>query len=193
MSRVLQRLAVALVAIVLSGCAGAMPGKADLMVDTANQAEGVYPASLDVIVIGRDKRPDPSVILYDMEDEQPQRIANRVPPHILVKESLVQGLRQQGLQMDERANISITVLINDLQAKVTKPHTLYVSQAKTRLQVIVGHLGNIVTLEYNREANKESLTRPGIPALEEMLDDQLTETITRILSDQRFQVAIKGR
>jgi|GEM_PF-502141 len=193
MNRVLKRLAVVCVAILFSGCANTMPDKADLFVDIASQPAGLYPTSLDAIVIGRDKRPDPSIILYAIENEPEERIANRVPPQILIKESLVQGLRQQGLNMDDRADISITILVKELQAKVTRPHTLFETQARTRLQVIIGHLGNVVTLEYNREASKESLTRPKALFLETMLNDQLTETLTKILDDQRFQAAIKGR
>ena len=193
MNRVLIRLAVAFAVVLFCGCANTMPDKADLFIDIANQPAEVYPASLNVIVIGRDKRPDPSIILYAMENEPPVRISNRTPPQILIKDSLVQGLRQQGLNMGDRANISITILVKELQARVTKPRSLYASQAKTQLQVIVGNYGNVVTLDYTREASKESLTRPSVLYLETMLNDQLTETITKILEDQRFQAAIKGR
>ncbi|MDR3630419.1 MAG: YajG family lipoprotein [Desulfocapsaceae bacterium] len=183
----------ALVAMILAGCANTMPEKADLMPDIKGQSAGIYPAALDVIVIGRDKRPDPSVILYEMDNEPVQRLTNRIPPQVLIKDSLVQGLRQQGLNLGDRSDISITVLVKELQAKVTKPRALYESQARTRLQIIVGNYGNVVTLEYNREANKESLTRPQVLFLETMLNDQLTETITKILEDRRLQDAIRGR
>jgi uncharacterized lipoprotein YajG len=111
-------------AVALTGCAGTMPDKADLILEVADQSAGVYPSSLEVSVVGRDKRADPYSIIYNLDNEATSMLPCRVPPQVLVKDSLAQGLRQQGLSRGDRSNITVSVVIKELQAKVTKPGAL---------------------------------------------------------------------
>jgi uncharacterized lipoprotein YajG len=180
-------------AMVLAGCAGTMPEKADLNIEVTDQAAGVYPSSLQVSVVGRDNRADPSIIVYNMANEAPTALASRIPPQVLVKDSLAQGLRQQGLSRGDRSNITVSVVIKELQAKVTKPGALYTSHARTRLELTIGNKRNVLALDYNREAKKESMTRPKVLFLETMLNEQLTDIVTKMLEDHRVQDAIKGK
>ena len=180
-------------AMVLTGCAGTMPEKADLNIEVADQSAGVYPSSLQISVVGQDNRADPYIIIYNLDKEATTMLESRVPPQVLVKDSLAQGFRQQGLSRGDRSNITVSVVLKELQAKVTKPGALYTSHARTRLDLIIGNNGNVLTLEYNREASKESMTRPKVLFLETMLNEQLTEIVVKMLEDHRVQAAIKGK
>ena len=51
------------VVMILAGCAGTMPDKADLYLEVAGQPAGVYPPSLEASVVGRDGRTDPYIIM----------------------------------------------------------------------------------------------------------------------------------
>ncbi len=184
---------IALLVMMLAGCAGTMPEKADLTIDVANQTAGVYPASLGVTIIGRDHRADPAVILYRVDNEPMVRLLSRVPPQELAKEGLTHGLRRQGLHQDDRSSIAVLIVIKGLLAEVTKPGVLYSSEVRTRLQVVVSNAGSTLTLDYNRQARKDSLTRPKVLDLEMMLNDQLSDIVDKILADHRVRGAIKGR
>jgi uncharacterized lipoprotein YajG len=181
------------IAVILTGCAGTMPEKAELNIEVADQSAGVYPSSLQVSVVGRDNRADPYIIIYNLDKEATTMLPSRVPPQVLVKDSLAQGLRQQGLSRGDRSNITVSVVLKELQAKVSKPGALYTSHARTRLELTIGNNGNVLTLDYNREARKESMTRPKVLFLETMLNEQLTDIVIKILEDQRVRMAIKGK
>jgi len=70
---------------------------------------------------------------------------------------------------------------------------LYTTKARTGLQLIVNKNGNTLTLDYNHEATKDSLTRPKVLDLEMMLNDQLADIVTKILADNRVRTAITGK
>jgi len=189
----MKKLIVFIVAVSLFGCAGTMPEKADLNIEIARQAAGVYPSSLDASVIGRDRRAEPYIISYQVDNKPEKNIISRVPPQVLVKESLIHGLRQQGLSQGDRSGIAMVVVVKELLAKVTKPGMLYTTKARTGLQLIVNKNGNTLTLDYNHEATKDSLTRPKVLDLEMMLNDQLADIVTKILADNRVRTAITGK
>ncbi len=188
----MKKLMVVLVGLVLFGCAGTMPEKADLTIEVANQTQRVYPASLKVNIIGRDRRSERYTILYQVDNEPAVTLQNRVPPQDLIKESLEHGLRQQGLNLRARANISVVIVVKELLAKVTRLNMLYSTKVRTHLQIIVGNGGSTLTLDYDREANKDSLSRPKVLDLEMMLNDQLSGILKKILADNRVRTAIKG-
>ena len=181
------------VMMILAGCAGTMPDKADLYIEVAGQPAGVYPPSLEASVVGRDMRTDPYIIMYETDRDSIAMLVSRVPPQVMVKDSLAQGLRAQGLSRGDRSNITISVVIQELQAKVTKPGALYTTKARTRLQLVIGNNGTSLTLDYNREANKESVLRPKVLDLETMLNGQLSDIVAKILDDPRVRTAIKGK
>jgi uncharacterized lipoprotein YajG len=184
---------VIILAAVLFGCAGTVPEKADLNIDIAKQAAGVYPASLEVSVIGRDRRAEPYIIVYQVDNETDIGLVSRVPPQVLVKEGLSHGLRQQGLSQGDRSNIAVVIVVKELLAKVTRPGMLYATKARTSLQLIVSNNGGTLTLDYNHEATKDSLTRPKVLDLEMLLNDQLADIVTKMLADPRVRTAITGK
>jgi uncharacterized lipoprotein YajG len=182
-----------MVSMILAGCAGTMPDKADLNIEIANQPGGIYPSTINIVVIGQDKRPDPNVIISRTDRDPATVLASRIPVENLLKEGLAQGFRQQGLARSDRSAITATVIIKELLVKVTKPGALYAAKANTRLQFIVNNNGNILTLEYNRDSTRDSLTRPKLLDLEVMLNNQLAEIVTKILEDERVRTAINRK
>lgn len=189
----MKKLVSLFIAMILAGCAVSLPDKADLNVEIANQSGGIYPASLDVNVIGQDKRPDPHIILFKMDKEPVTALDSRIPPQNLLKESLAHGFRQQGLGRSERSGITATVVIKELQVRVTRAGALYAAVANTSLQFIVNNNGNILTLEFNRKSKQDSMTRPKILDLEMMLNEQLSDVVTKILADDRVRTAINRK
>jgi uncharacterized lipoprotein YajG len=189
----MKKLVLVFIVMILAGCAGTMPEKADLNIEIANQLTEVYPTSLDISVVGQDKRADPHIIVFKVDDGTATTVTSRVPPQILLKESLAHGLREQGLKQGNRSNITATIVIKELLAKVTKPGVLYSTKASTRLQLIVNTNKGVLTLEYERDASKDSMTKPKLLYLETMLNEQLTDILTKILADDRVRSAIKGK
>jgi uncharacterized lipoprotein YajG len=182
-----------MISMILAGCAGTMPEKADLNIEIAHQPGGIYPSTINIMVIGQDKRSDPNIIIFKTDRDPATVLASRIPVENLLKEGLAQGFRQQGLAKSDRSAITATVVIKELLVKVTKPGALYTAKAYTRLQFIVNNNGNILTLEYNRDSTRDSLTRPKLLDLEVMLNNQLAEIVTKILEDERVRTAINRK
>ena len=182
-----------IIAVILAGCAAATPEWADLTIDSARQKAGIYPASLEVSVIGRDNRSEPAIIIYAIGNDPAEKIRNRVPPENVVQESVLRGLLQQGLRRGSKSNIAVVVAMEELQAKVTKSSMLYTANVHSHLRVTVSNNGTTLALDYDRQANKDSLTRPEILDLEILLNDQLVDIVSKILDDQRVRAAIKGK
>jgi uncharacterized lipoprotein YajG len=189
----MKKLVFVFIAMILAGCAGTMPEKADLNIEIGNQSGGIYPASLNITVLGQDKRPDPHIITFKTDKDPATILASRIPPENLLKESLAHGFRQQGLARTDRSAITATVVIRELLVKVTRPGAMYAAKANTRLQFIVNNNGNILTLEFNRESSKDTLARPKLLDLEMMLNEQLSEIVTKILADERVRTAINRK
>jgi hypothetical protein len=61
------------------------------------------------------------------------------------------------------------------------------------VELTVDNNKNVLTLDYNREAKKESMTRPKVLFLEAMLNKHLTDIVTKMLEDHRIRDAIKGK
>jgi uncharacterized lipoprotein YajG len=61
------------------------------------------------------------------------------------------------------------------------------------LKLTVTNRGSVLTKDYNREASKETATKPSIPDLEEMLNAQLSDVIEKILGDGQVREAIRGK
>ncbi len=189
----MKRLLIFFMVATLFGCAAPIPQKVDLDIETARQTQKVYPASLAVNIIGQDQRAEPWVIFYQVKKDPAIKIASRVPPQLLVRDSLYHGLHQQGVSRGDGSGIEMVVVIKDLLAKVSKPGLLYVTKAKTHLQLVVGNNGSTLTLDYNREDTKKTITRPEILDLEMQLNNQLTDIIRKMLVDKRIRTALMDK
>lgn len=189
----MKKMGVVLLVMILAGCATTMPNMADLDITVARQQPATYPASLKVTLIGRDVRTKPAVIVYQLAGEPAVSLVSRLPIRELVQEGLARGLKQQGLNLVDQSDIAVVVKVKELLARVTKPGMLYSAVVRTRLRLVVGNGGSTLTLDFNREATKESLTRPEVLDLELMINNQLSDIVNKILSDDRVKQAIEGR
>jgi uncharacterized lipoprotein YajG len=186
----MKKITILLLTALLSACVGSMPKQADLVIETGNPRADVYPPTVNANVIGRDDRSEPYVIVYDEGKEQTTKLLSRTPVHIQMKETLENGLRRQGLNLRDGADIAVVVVIKKLLARVTRPGTLYTAKAISHIRLLVENKGSTLTLDYNRETKSDSLTRPKVLDLEMMLNDQLSDITKKILDDDRVRAAI---
>ena len=191
----MKRLLLMLIVIMLSGCAATMPNKTNLNPTLEDQPTGVYPAGIEILVDSRDDRLEKHVVAYSFKNEPVTVLFNQVAPQIMMAERLADGFSQQGLIRVGRANVMVTVAIEELLVTVgkTKSGLLYNAEAKSRLRLTVNNNGSVLTKDYNREASKESATKPDIPDLEAMLNVQLADVIEKILGDGQVREAIRGK
>ncbi|HKJ65598.1 MAG TPA: YajG family lipoprotein, partial [Desulfopila sp.] len=66
-------------------------------------------------------------------------------------------------------------------------HTTVVSRVNLRLE----HNGRTLGKKYNHESNRESLDRPEVEELEELLETQLSDIVGQILTDEAIRDFIK--
>ncbi len=190
----MKKLLFILIAVVLSGCAGTLPNKTNLNPVLADQPAGVYPPGVVISVEGKDDRLEKSVISYTFKNE-PATLFNQVAPQILMAERLADGFSQQGLQRGGQTPVVVTIAVEGLMVTVgkTKSGLLYKAEAKSRLRLTINNRGSVLTKDYNREASKETATKPAIRDLEEMLNVQLSDVIEKILGDGQVREAIRGK
>ena len=181
----MKKLLFILIAVVLSGCAGTMPNKTNLNPVLADQPAGVYQPGIVISVEGKDDRFEKSVVSYTFKNE-PASLVNQVAPQILMAERLADGFSQQGLLRGGQTPVLVTI-------GKTKSGLLYKAEAKSRLRLTINNRGSVLTKDYNREASKETATKPAIRDLEEMLNVQLSDVIEKILGDGQVREAIRGK
>ena len=190
----MKKLLLILITVVLSGCAGTMPNKTNLNPVLADQPAGVYPPGIVISVEGKDDRFEKSVVSYTFKNE-PAVLVNQVAPQILMTERLADGFSQQGLLRGGQTPVVVTIAVEELMVTVgkTKSGLLYKAEAKSRLRLTINNRGSVLTKDYNREASKETATKPAIRDLEEMLNVQLSDVIEKILGDGQVREAIRGK
>ncbi len=191
----MRRLLLMIIAVLLSGCAAAMPDRINLNPTLEDQPAGVYPPGIDIFVDSKDDRFEKHVVTYSFKNEPSIMLFNQVAPQIMLAERLTDGLSQQGLTRVGRANITVTIAIEEMMVSVTRTKSglLYNSAAKSRLRLTVNNNGSVLTKDYSREASKETATKPDIPDLEAMLNVQLADVIEKILGDGQVREAIRGK
>jgi len=191
----MKRLLLMIIAVMLSGCAATLPDKINLNPILENQPAGVYPPVIDIFVDSKDDRFEKHVVTYSFKNEPSIMLFNQVAPQIMLAERLTDGLSQQGLTRVGRSTITVTIAIEEMMVTVTKTKSglLYNSAARSRLRLTVNNNGSILTKDYNREASKETATKPDIPDLEAMLNVQLSDVIEKILGDGQVREAIRGK
>lgn len=190
----MRRLLLVLIVAMLSGCAANLPNKTNLNPTLEDQPLGVYPPGIEIFVDSQDDRFEKHVVAYSFKNEPLAVMFNQVAPQVMLAERLTDGFRQQGLTRVGRSTITVTIGIEELMVTVTKTKSglLYNSEAKSRIRLTVNNNGSTLTKDYNREASKETATKPAIPDLEEMLNVQLSDVIEKILGDGQVREAIRG-
>ena len=110
------------------GCA-ALATKANLNPVVDDQLDGLYQPGVDVSVDGQDERAGSQIIkiaLPDTCDPDPDQVS----PHVMLAERLQDGFLQQGLARGSQSNINIGVVVEELQATLTKPGVMFNANAK---------------------------------------------------------------
>lgn len=177
--------------ILLNGCSSKDPINTNLTLQLDSQPTGMYSNESSAALRGHDARQDFSVIVYQLEGKPDIRLPNQTAPHILVTEQLANGLREQGLIFKNNSPVRIQLDLNELLVSVTHPKLLYNAKAKSHLTLTIKNGEVTLTKTYDREANNDSVTRPSVHELEEMLNSQLTDIVNQILQDKEVQSTIK--
>lgn len=179
--------------LLLISCADHYPLNANLNLQIISQSGGKYPPGTTATFDGRDIRDNSEVLLYNLKNTAPVRITNLSPPHILVTERLAGGFRQQGLLNESGSSLHIMVEIQELLAQVTRPRLLYTTRAQSTLSLTFEHQGRTLTKNYALTSSRESVSKPKVAELEELLDTQLSEIVEQILDDEAVKNFITTR
>lgn len=169
--------------LLLSGCGVKYPETANLNLELTSQPETVYTSSLASIK-GFDARQQPEVIVYKLKNEPVVRVSSLTPPVTIISEELKNGLVKQGIRIDRDAPVRLDLELNQLLVTVSKPKRLYSAEAASRLTLKARYGKDSLTKEYIRQSSEESVMLPKIDALENMLNDQLSDLVTTILADK---------
>ena len=177
--------------LLLPGCTLKYPETANLNLQVPSQSPAVYTNSA-ASVRGRDSRENPEVVVFKVKNEPVVKVTNLSPPHIVVTERLVGGLREQGLEFESSAPVRILLDLTQLLVTVTKPKLLYNAEAVSEITLEVKNSKTTVKKKYTRNDSKESVSRPKIGEIEKMLNDQLSTIVNQILADAEFSRLIKN-
>lgn len=170
--------------LALTGCAK-QPVIANLNPVVGEQPNGIY-QGVTASIIGEDTRKSSEVVIY-LNDQPASRLNNVIAPKDLMVKRLAAGLREQGLVVEPAAQVHLKFVLHDLLARVTHDKILYSAVAKTHIVLTVENKGSVFTKVFKRDANNDSATRPDLPDLEAMLNNQLTDIAQQILQDEEVR------
>lgn len=179
-----------LLTLLLAGCSTKYPLTTDLTLVVSSQPTDIYRDGTSAALTGHDARANSAVIIYQLKGEPEIEIPNQTAPHIVVTEQLASGLKEQGVVFASASPVRIRLDIKELLVTVTRPQLLYRATAKSHLSLTIKNKGMSLARTYNREANRESVTKPPIVELEAMLNDQLNDIIEQILQDEEIRATI---
>ncbi len=185
----MKRIIFALITILASGCAPQYPLNTDLRLQIQPTDTGVYDRSDTAAITSSDSRANREVIVY--EAGEPVAITNLNPVPIIVSERLAGGLRQQGLTINSTAPVIVKVDIVELQARVSRAKMIHHTAVVSRVTLRLEHNGRTLGKKYNHESNRESLDRPEVEELEELLENQLSDIVGQILADEAIRDFIR--
>ncbi len=177
--------------LLLTGCGVKYPETANLKLMVPSQSAEVY-TDLTVAINGLDARENTEVIVYEMKDEPVVKVPSLHSPITIITEGLLGGMREQGLQIEVDAPVSIDAELNQLLVTVSKSKTLYNFQAVCQITLKAMNDKNSFTKTYNRKDDRKSILRPKVTEIENMLNDQLSNIVTQILSDMDLRELITG-
>ena len=176
----------------LSGCGVKYPQTANLNLMVPSQSTAVYTNST-AFVHGQDLRENPEVIVYKTKKKPEVKVPNLNSPIVLISERLTGGLREQGLQFETNSPVQISLELKQLLATVTKSKSMYNLEAASHLTLKAANGNNALSKKYNRQNNRKSVSRPKLSEIEKMLNEQLSDIVTQILSDKELQDLIEKK
>ena len=178
--------------LLFAGCGAKYPETANLNLLVPDQSATVYSNST-VYVNGQDVRESPEVIIYKLKKEPVVKVPNINSPLVVVTERLTGGLREQGLQFETNSPARIMLKLNQLLVTVTKTKALYNIEGVSQITLKVTKGNDSLTKRYNRQNDRKSVSRPKISEIENMLNEQLSDIVTEILSDTEIQELIANK
>jgi len=176
--------------LLVTGCGAKYPESTNINLELPTQSSSVYTDST-ASVRGHDARETPEIVVFKVKKKPVVTVSNIRSPHIVITERIAGGLGEQGLQFEKDSPVHILIEINKLLVSVSKPKLLYNSQAVSHVTLKVSNRETSLTRKYKREANHESVSRPKIDEIEKMLNDQLSNIVSQILSDTELREMIK--
>ena len=84
----------------------------------------------------------------------------------------------------------IELELNQLLAMVSKPKRLYKTNVVSQITMKAKHGENSITKRYTRKNDQESFLRPKVIAIENILNDQLSDIAMTILTDKDLRELI---
>ena len=185
MKRIVLTIALALL---LSSCAVEVPRHTNLHPALPGRIEQRYAQEDSAFAItGKDARPSADVVTFAIGDDSPVSLDNRPAPEELLADLLSLGFQKQGLIVYPSAPTHLTVTVDELLAKVTKPKALFKTETQTKVRLSVQKNNITLTRTFSRESAIETLRQPQLPALEKEINDQLTDIIAEILGDPEIR------
>ncbi|TKB09270.1 YajG family lipoprotein [Desulforhopalus sp. IMCC35007] len=178
--------------LLFCGCSAKYPQTAHLDIMMPSQTAEVYSNSA-VFVHGFDSRETPEVVLYNIKKDQTVRVPGAEAPLVVVVDRLTAGLKEQGLSFEREAPVRIDLEIKELKATVTKSKTMYTCEAVIQIILKASNGQSSIRKKYNRQDEQKSVSRPKIGKIENMLNTQLAEIITEMLSDRDLRDLINEK
>lgn len=175
-----------------TGCGVKYPESASLNLLIPAQPKETYTDST-VFVHGYDSRERPEIIIYKVKKEPSVRIPNLTPPLFVITEGLTDGLREQGLQFETNSAVRLDLELTELLATVTKSRALYTLDTVSQITLKASNGSRTLTKKYNRQGDRTSVARPKIAEIEKMVNEQLSDIVTQILTDMELQELITNR
>lgn len=181
----------ALLAVLATGCATTWPESASINPQINDQPDNLL-SGKQVAVSSQDTRVGTQIIKIAKKDEPVVLIPNNISPDQVLADRLKKGLTAQGASVSPQADTQLKLIVQNMQAEVTKPGMAYKTRVKleVKLQVQKGSTGIVKT--YQKSAMKESATQPDIGDIELMLNEQCAKLLNDMLNDSQIRGAIQG-
>ena len=187
----MKKIAIVTCILLLAGCSEKYPLTTNLHLRTGSQPTGIYNNSTIAVLKGHDARRERTVVAYRIKDQPEILLENATEPHVLITDRLANGFLEQGLVFENGAPVRIQINLDELLVNVSRPKLLYSATARSHVTLTINNRGTTLTKTYDREANRESATRPPVQDLEAMLNEQLNEIVKQILQDDEVRSAIR--
>lgn len=193
MDTAMKKIVLLLTFLLLAGCSPKFPAMTNLHLNVSAQQAGVYSAGATAAIHGKDMRASRDVVAYRIGDQDEIRLPNQYAPHLLLTDMLTIGLQNQGLLPTEDSSVRIELAVEELHALVTRPKILYVTEAKSRVLLHISNNNKTLSRNFDRQNSKDSINKPKVSELEEMLNEQLSDIMSTVLADEHIRKAILGQ
>ena len=178
--------------LLLGGCGVKYPKTVDISLIIPSQSVAVFD-DLTVFVQGRDTRANREVVVYKIKKEPAVKIPGLKAPIVVVAEHLAAGLQDQGFVVTNNTAVRIDLELTELLVTVTKPDYLYKLEADSQIMLKAVNGQTTLNKKYNRQDDRTKVSRPKIADVENMLNSQLADIVTEILSDVELRELISSR